>query len=624
MLCISLAPLVLWFCGICVVYIIGCGFAGGIMLCYYLYNEALLPTWQEIVSHRKAIFVALSILISVWVLIYIAKVIFNQTEGILNISEQLTDDFIEVITAVAIGTIVSIMTIALPIIVDTMHKLADRYQTNYVLSLINRDWALVLFRILLLTSLEVSTAWVICYLYAPEKLYSVAILLFVFALLFTLSLIILVARMVYFSMPDKLFHVVERRIIKVSPPKEYFNPNVYDIFLYNPESPQEKKRQKKLQDFDSYDSDKTRLYVIVTRIFALYGSDIQLRKEILNFWERTCRAASKVEKNDIKRYTTDYYNFIYELADWAIEHNNAKLQEDTITFMGLLLNAHMGKQRKYGEKETEEHRKKYFLSHETLECLWKTMRKSVDSLSDDMFKKYWQIVNNFYSRKYMGIIQSSHDNTNAENEYAEIERYNFLILHYLCCSYLMGRKKYNLVEYVLHYSQQSKFEWYLIPNDINDALYTYLTVKEWYSDWTHKEHFSFTEDYNLFADIIISNPIAQFTILLLILFRNETDELKKMTIDKKHQPYLRQLYDTLEYTDENTDWVKYLHLEDFIKQKTNISTSLGSLLTPDATAAEACTFRKRTTQNCTTEEHCANKIVSFFKSIWSKIKNIMP
>lgn len=620
MLCISLAPLVLWFGGICVVYIIGCGFAGGIMLCYYLYNEALLPTWQEIVSHRKAIFVALSILISVGVLIYIAKVIFYQTEGVLNISEQLTDDFIEVVTAVAIGTIISIMTIALPIIVSTMHNLADRYQTNYVLSLINRDWTLVLFRILLLASLEVSAAWIICYLYSPEKLYSVAILLFVFALLFTISLIILVARMVFFSMPEKLFNVVERKIKNVSPPKEYFTPEVYDIFSYESGSPQEIKRQKKLQEFDSYDSDKTRLFVIIARIFALYGSDVQLRKEILKFWESTCRVASKVEKNDIKRYTNDYYNFIYELADWAIEHNNTKLQEDTINFMGLLLNAHLEKLRKYGEKEKEEHKKKYYLSIETFECLWNTMRKSVDGPNEDMFKKYWQIVNNFYSRKYMGIPSFS-DKTNLEKDKAEEERFLFLVVHYLCCSYLIGRKKYNLVEYVLHYSQQSNFEWYLIPNDINDALYTYFRVKEWYSDWTHKEHFSFTEDYNLFSDIIISNPIAQFTILLLFIFEGNAAKLNKEPIDEKFQPYLKQLCNTLNYTDESTDWIKYLHLEGAITHKSLLLTNLEGLLNANTTAAETCKFTKQRAQNNETEKHCIKNIMSRIRSIWTKIIN---
>ena len=582
------------------------------------YKKAII--WTSVIS---VIIIALILIIKYSATDYIANLtdqIFIETD---NLSEQISDDFMEIVTSVAIGTIISIMTIALPIIVNTMHDLADKYKTTYVLSLLNKDWTLVAFRVFLVLSLGVSVVWLISYFRNPQHLCFVAIVLFIFTLCLIVSLLVLVARMVYYSMPDKLFHVVVKNIGKVNTPNEYFNPDVYNPTLYELNSIEEIKRLKKLHDFDLFESEKTKLYAIVVRILALYGNDPELRKEILKFWEDTSRKASKIDKDDTKRYTGDYYNFIYELADLAIEHNNAKLQEETITFMGLLLNAHMGKPAKYGELETEEHRKKYFLSFETLECLWKTMRKSIDCPSDDMFKKYWQIVNNFYSRKYQEIIQSSRDDASALNENAEVERYNFLILHYLCCSYLMGRKKYNLVEYVLHYSQQSKFEWYLIPNDINDALYTYLCVKEWYSDWTHKEHFSFTEDYNLFADIIISNPIAQFTILLLLLFRNETDELKKMTIDNKHQPYLRQLYDTLEYTDENTDWVKYLHLEDFIKQKTNISTSLGSLLTSNASATETCTFRKRSVQNSTKEEHCPQKIVSFLKSIWSKIINMV-
>ena len=608
---ILIAPLALLFGGICVLYLTGCCIAGSIMLCYHLHKDVLMPIWHIIVRHRKAITLSIITILGTGLLAFAAKDLYMQAITHLDIKGQLTDDFIEVVTSVAIGTIISIMTIALPIIISTMHNLADRYQTNYVLSVMNRDWTLVLFRILLLASLEISVAWIVCFFHAPESLCSIAILLFVFALLLTLSLIILVARMVYFSMPDKLFRIVERGIAKVSAPQEYFNPNVYNPFLYKIDSPQEKQRFKKLQKFDSFESSTTRLWVIVVRIFALYGSDVELRKEILKFWENTCRKASKIGRDDVKRYTKDYYNFIYELADWAIEHNNVKLQEDTITFMGLLLNAHLPKLAKYGEKETEEHRKKYFLSYESFECLWKTMRKSVDSQSDDMFKKYWQIVNNFFSRKYEeeGLMHTD-------------ERNVFLIVHYLCCSYVMGRKKYNLIEYALNYSQQSKFQWYLIPSNIVDVLKGYLFVKEWYSDWEHKERFSFTEDYNLFADIIISNPIAQFSVLLLLLFGNDAEELKKISVDKKHQLYLKQLCDTLNHTDENTDWVKYLHIEDSIEQKSILSAKLERLLDINSTASEICTFTKSTVCDSGEEEYCWKKVVLYLKSIWSKIRNL--
>ena len=615
------APIALWFGGIFVLYIIGCCFAGSIMLCYYLYNETL-SMWHKIIRHRKAVVWALITLIGVGVLVYMTKYIYTQAPLFEKIKEQLTDDFIEVVTSVAIGTIISIMTIALPVIVSTMHNLADKYQTTHVLFVMNQDWTLVIFRILLLASLEASTAWIICFFHTPEKLYSIAILLFAFALLLTFSLIILVARMVYFSMPDKLFHIVEREIAKVSAPQEYFNPDVYNPFLYKFDSPQEKQRLKQLQKFDSFESSTTRLWIVVARIYALYGSDVELRKEILKFWENICRRASKIERDGIKRYTKDYYNFIYELADWAIEHNNVKLQEETITFMGLLLNAHLPQLAKFGEKETEEHRKKYFLSYDSFECLWKTMRKSVDSQSDDMFKKYWQIVNNFYSRKYMSI-QSTNSEDESEKKNAEQEKFIFLVVHYLCCSYLMGRKKYNFIEYVLNYSQQSNFVWYLIPNNINDVLDTYFCVKEWYPNWAHKDYFSFTEDYNLFADVIISNPITQFTVLLLLIFEKDAEELKNISVDSKYQSYLKQLCDTLNYTDENTDWVKYLHIEDTIKHKSILSSKLESLLKINSTTVETCTFTKHTIQNSTVNEQSRKHILSFLNTIWSKIKNMI-
>ena len=59
-------------------------------------------------------------------------------------------DMIEVITSASITTIVTIMTIALPLILSAVHKLVETYRTHYVMTVFNKDWSLILFRIVLI------------------------------------------------------------------------------------------------------------------------------------------------------------------------------------------------------------------------------------------------------------------------------------------------------------------------------------------------------------------------------------------------------------------------------------------------------------------------------------------
>ena len=534
------------------------------------------------------------------------------------ISEQVSDDFIEVVSSVAIGTIIGIMTIALPIIVSTMHSLADRYQTNYVLVLLNRDWTLVTFRILLLFSLILSTTWVVCYFCASNYLCFIAIFLFAVTLIFIISLIILVARMVYFSMPDKLFYVVKNKLNKYEAPGTYFDDNVLNnLQPYGTRA--ENKRLQLLKDHDKYDSEITRLLVIVARVFAIFGFDTLLRKEILDFWASACRRASFVNGAKVKYYTNAYYNFVYELADWAISHNNAKLEEETITFLNVLLKAHIGKPKKYGEPLAEEHMKKYLFSMETFECMWKIMRKSVNCPNEDMFKKYWQIVNNFYSLKYKDIYNYPINNDIKQQEEAERNRY--LIIQYLCCSYLIGRRKYNLIEYVLNYSQQSNFEWYLIPNNAEGVVTSYYIVKDWYTNWAYQDRFSFTEDYNLFADIIIRKPIAQFTALLLFIFGKQMDQLKELKVEEKYQPYLYPLIDMVKETTNETDWIKALQLDNLLEHKDGIIAALESLLEQPRTPVPSMRFTRNGTSDEDKNGNCFRQLISFLRRTLLKMKS---
>ena len=539
----------------------------------------------------------------------------------VELATQRTDDFIEVVTSVAVGTIISIMTIALPVIISVVYNLTERYKTNYIVALF-KNYTLKKFAICLGISLFASIAWVLCFLYWNKALGHFTILLFIATLIAVVGLLGLILRMMNFMTPDTLFLIIKKKIKELSAPYYYFDSNVYNPFLFKYGSKQEHDRATKLRCIKEYDTKSSQLYTLMAHLFVLFEEDASLHEDIKNFWQDLCWSASKIE-SDTKWYTSCYYNYMYTLIDWANEHNSIKLQEESVSALSGLLYAHLGKPRKLGEPETDIHTRTYLLTWETFECMWKIMRRCVDCPNDDMFKSYWQIVNNFYLRKYEDI--NIKKQTNQQQDMINNEKLKYLTIQYLCCAYLFGSNKYHLVEYILNYSQQSNAAWSLIPNDANSLINRYLYVKQWYSDYSHKMHFSFTEDYNLFDEKIRINPIAQFAGMLLLIFAEDADGLKDMSIDREDEwngIYLGQLYNVIEQTNNETEWVKYLHLESLLKQKKSILSKLKSLANFGSQAGDPIKFSKNVMAE-KQPEASENIIKTLFKSLWSRIKSLV-
>lgn len=612
---ISLALVMsIWGAGICVIFIFGCSFAGFFLLCHYLKKmkiqiaNIIRTIGQWILKNKKTAvwsiliisLIVLAIMDFTNIVSYI-KTSYDKAASVISLTDlqrQMSDDFVEVVTAIAIGTVISVMTIAFPLIFNEMHYITDRYKTNYIIALLYRGKIFIFFTSTLAISVTLSSIWVICYFFKIEALCAITFYLFIFTLLLIISMILLVVELTQYTMPDKLLKIVKKEINKHKAPKYYFDRNVYNPSLYTIDSPQENQRLKKLHAIEEYDSKTTKLYIIVARIYALFIEDNGTSSEILSFFDEKCRKDSYLDGN-MKRYTNCYYNFIYGIADWAIGHNNTKLQEEVIRVTNVLLKAHLGKPRRLGERETEEHIKKYALSWETLECLWKVMRKSVASTNEDMFKAYWQVVNNFYSLKYEDIKL-----TKEQKATFEAERQFYSQVQYLSCAYVLGCKKFNLIDYILNYSQQMPFAWFLIPNTVEELIPIYVAIKQSYSNLTYEMHFSFTEDYNMFSDIIRKNPISQFTnLILFILWRKDVD-LSKISIEGNNSiTYLNQLYDIAEATNKDTEWIQHLQLEILLDKKDEILSGLKSVIKnhESASAQSGSHFRRNENQS-----HCAN------------------
>ncbi len=582
-LCIIAFTYGLWGGGILVFFLFGCCFAGFIMLCHIVvlsYRKIkdfvpIVTDWIKSFSkwlpkHKRAIGIGCIVLAILCILsiLYCFTDIFSSIINYLKQHDNKED--ITVITSVAIGTIVSIMAIAFPVLVTVIHNLSNRYQNNYIVTEFRNNKALKSFKYSLYISLGLSVGWIVCYYFLETKIWYnlIMFLLLIATITLVICLLYLIWKIIDFMTPNKLVDIIKDRIKNLIQPSYYFDRQIYrPIYAYG--SNEEMERMQKLHLIENYDAETTRLYATIACLYAQFREDMIVRKSIEDFWKEKCRIASYITKEKIKYFTNCYYNFIYEAFDYAIEHNDPATQIRVMIFLSILLNSHLGEPRKYREPESEIHKIKHGLSWETIECMWIAMQKSINCPNEGMFREYWQIAYNFYSRKYLNPIDRSVECPISDK--MDNEQSFYYTIHYLGCSYLIGCKKYNLLDFALNYSQCIPFKWYLMPDNVLDVVKTYTIIKDWYSDLNNQERFSLKNSRNLYDKVIASRPIEQFTCLLLILLWDDTDNSHHRMLDSQNTTrYLDGLLYVLRNTTVETDWIKYFHIEEYLTKKESI------------------------------------------------------
>lgn len=582
-LCIIAFTYGLWGGGILVFFLFGCCFAGFIMLCHIVvlsYRKIkdfvpIVTDWIKSFSkwlpkHKRAIGIGCIVLAILCILsiLYCFTDIFSSIINYLKQHDNKED--ITVITSVAIGTIVSIMAIAFPVLVTVIHNLSNRYQNNYIVTEFRNNKALKSFKYSLYISLGLSVGWIVCYYFLETKIWYnlIMFLLLIATITLVICLLYLIWKIIDFMTPNKLVDIIKDRIKNLIQPSYYFDRQIYrPIYAYG--SNEEMERMQKLHLIENYDAETTRLYATIACLYAQFREDMIVRKSIEDFWKEKCRIASYITKEKIKYFTNCYYNFIYEAFDYAIEHNDPATQIRVMIFLSILLNSHLGEPRKYREPESEIHKIKHGLSWETIECMWIAMQKSINCPNEGMFREYWQITYNFYSRKYLNPIDRSVECPISDK--MDNEQSFYYTIHYLGCSYLIGCKKYNLLDFALNYSQCIPFKWYLMPDNVLDVVKTYTIIKDWYSDLNNQERFSLKNSRNLYDKVIASRPIEQFTCLLLILLWDDTDSSHHRMLDSQNTTrYLDGLLYVLRNTTVETDWIKYFHIEEYLTKKESI------------------------------------------------------
>ncbi len=131
----------------------------------------------------------------------------------------------------------------------------------------------------------------------------------------------------------------------------------------------------------------------------------------------------------------------------------------------------------------EEHK----LSKETFSWLWSYLRMLVENKHDEMLFKYWSNAHNYYQRSIPNIIREydeSSENFKVINEdqclQRENERLRFFEFHYFLGGLLLFGKRYDCIRRIFRHTTVEPPRYELLPEFMSEIFYFYNKVRDPY------------------------------------------------------------------------------------------------------------------------------------------------
>lgn len=477
--------------------------------------------------------------------------------ALATINENLTNGTeVSAVLEIGIATVVSIMAVALPLLVNSISKLDNRYDSLYVVNEFCKDWTIWTFGIMLVLSICAIIFWAIAFFcHCKCALPVVQIVLLICVSLLVITLICLIIQIVRYGIPTQLFQIIKSKEERLEAPKHYYD---------------NQRDKKTATENETFNKKTYKCYSILACLYIESSKrGNQLQQEILKFWQKKCTPKTPNEKEILHpylehpaytiHYPNCYYYFIHEVEKWAYDNVNKQSScDDVIKLTSSFLK---------GQEAVQLQKKnKYIIwtySYETLLSLWQSMRGAIDNDMKPMFQRYWQVMNNNAIRRYknMSLPLSKTESLAQEKMY-----YGHIL--FSTCGYLMYTKDYESLSYALNYTQSSRFERYALPNNISELLNEYVDFRIWYSNMSVQDDFTFSSDYHIHSTFEAVHGVTWFTALMFVMYwieakQNNADlskdvffKCEKTTEIEKHLRYLLSALVMLKDRYNDYEWLK--------------------------------------------------------------------
>lgn len=395
---------------------------------------------------------------------------------------RIIEDYSDIIAAFSIPMVIAILAFALPLLLQTAARVDDKYDSTLLIKVFRRDWICLWFLFSLVASLVSCLFWILQLPRCVDLGKTVNILIdnssLILLVLSTISLIVFSVLTVWLTyvyyLPEKLLARLENqyRTTKKEKDKQALFYAISSVLFYSIKKEGEplarELQEFYAQEFINYRSNKSNIAIEYPDCFYDVMFDAN---------ECLCER----ERKSISWYNGSFYDYFID------EFQQTTISEKTYTF------------------------------------IWKCIRQSLFYGKEEFVFSYWRKAHQYFSL-WLNSIYPEYDNdfkiiNQQIIDKRVAERYRFLEFHYALGGLLMKEKKYNLLQQLMTWTNQTPPKYVLLPETMSEVITMFMSISSPDKDFFpvyYEQRYPFPDAHGVYAEDIIKMWIKRYLAILFL------------------------------------------------------------------------------------------------------------
>lgn len=378
--------------------------------------------------------------------------------------------------------VIAILAFALPLLLQTAARVDDKYDSTLLIKVFRRDWICKWFLISLLASLVSCLFWILQLPRYVDWGEFINVLIdnssLILLVLSTIALVVFSVLTVWLTyvyyLPEKLLARLEKqyRTAKNEQDKQTFFYAISSILFYSIKKEGEplarELQEFYAREFINYRSNKSNTSIE----YPDYFYDVMFDAN-----ECLCQR----ERKSISWYNGSFYDYFID------ELQRTSISEKTYTF------------------------------------IWKCIRQSLFYGKEEFVFFYWRKAHQYFSLWLNSIYPEYGEDFKIINQQAidkrVAERSRFLEFHYALGGLLMKEKKYNLLQQLMTWTNQTPPKYVLLPETMSEVITTFMSISSPDKDLLpmyFEQRYPFPDAHGVYAEDIIKMWIKRYLAILFL------------------------------------------------------------------------------------------------------------
>ena len=400
----------------------------------------------------------------------------------MNYFDRIIENYSDIIAVFSIPMVIAILAFALPLLLQTAARVDDKYDSTLLIKVFRRDRICKWFLISLLASLVSCLFWILQLPRYVDGGEFINVLIDNSSLiLLVLSTIALVVFSVLTGWLTYVYYLPEKLLARLE--KQY-------------------RTAKNEQD------EQTFFYAISSILFYSIKKESEpLARELQEFYAREFINYRSNKSNTSIEYPDCFYDVMFDANECLCQRERKSISWYNSSFYDYFIDEF---------QQTS-------ISEKTYTFIWKCIRQSLFYGKEEFVFSYWRKAHQYFSLWLNSIYPEYDKDFKIINQQAidkrEVERSRFLEFHYALGGLLMKEKKYNLLQQLMTWTNQTPPKYVLLPETMSEVITMFMSISSPDKDFLpvyFEQRYPFPDAHGVYAEDIIKMWIKRYLAILFL------------------------------------------------------------------------------------------------------------